>query len=183
MCVGNVLCVMLSCLCVVLCHSGQDIFISLIAVNFPSNVSKQNLRALFKQSNIVLFGRKFAYYHSAGACKNDTKVYVNPGDMGELLTAAASKKRMGAYKEGLAVQAPPEHTAWLESLVAVAISNEPIIGFQVRLESVLEKGEASMQEIHVKPTLMIWVPLHRQWVKVPCSLPMRIHPLLSHHIQ
>ena len=130
----------------------QDVFTSLIAVNFPTNISKQDLRALFKRSNIVLFGRKFVYYRGAGAGKKDIKVHIYPGGMAELLTAA-SKKRMGAYKEGLSVQAPPEHTAWSERLVAAAINKESITGFQVRIESILENGETSVQEIHVKPTL------------------------------
>ena len=125
----------------------------MISINFPPNTAKQDLRALYKRSNIVVFGKKHVYYRAAGAAKKDVLVHIYPDGVHELL-ATSCKPRMSAYKQGHDVKAPIEDVAWSERLVAASINNEKITGFEVRGEYVVEGGETVFHEVHIKPSLL-----------------------------
>ena len=125
----------------------------MISINFPPNTAKQDLRALYKRSNIVVFGKKYVYYRAAGAAKKDVLVHIYPDGVQELL-ATSCKSRMSAYKQGHEVKAPIEDVAWSERLVAASINNEKITGFEVRGEYFVEGGETVFREVHIKPSLL-----------------------------
>ena len=70
---------------------------SLVGINFPVGMVNQDLKALFKRSHMVVFGRNFAYHRSPGADEHEARAIHYPLGERDLL-APACKERMNRYK-------------------------------------------------------------------------------------
>ena len=127
-------------------------FMRIIAGTFDPAAHEEDILALLKRANMVVFGRRAVYFRPACPTVSHANVirYPDANDQG-LLTGDMSI-RMSSYKKGKKVTPPPDDTKWSLMFATRCMRELPVTGFRYEIEHDMT-GDKKPEVKEVKPTI------------------------------
>ena len=133
----------------------HDQFLKLISSTFNSSIKKEDLMAVLKRVNVVVFGHLRVYVRKA----SEKPIYINTVEYdtvgGRDLLVPDCKSRIRAHKRGQDPELPSEHQAWSVRFINAVMAGEELKGFHSCGPSVCPfTGKSSPGEDY-KPALLM----------------------------
>ena len=122
----------------------------LIVGTFSAGAHEEDIRALLKRANVVIFGRSHVYYRAADAGRVPIKV-IQYLDVNEpSLFTSDMHARMSSYKKGKKIPPPAEDVQWALTFTMRCMAELNVTGFKYDID--WEMG-AKPKVKEVKPSL------------------------------
>ena len=102
----------------------------LLQGTFNQHAHEEDVMALLKRANVVIFGRKAVYFRPANPNAVAVKVFHYPEEKDQNLLSDDVTDRMAAYKKGRKVQAPIEDAAWALAFTTRCFNQKKVTGFK-----------------------------------------------------
>ena len=131
---------------------GHDNFMELLQGTFNPSSHGEDILALLKRANVVIFGRQAVYFRAASPEVTGVQVVHYPEAKDYNLLSNEVGDRMSAYKKGKKVSAPSEDVDWSTAFVNCCMCQKDVVGFRYEVvhgEDVSFKPQVK----EVKPTL------------------------------
>ena len=102
----------------------------LLQGTFNANAHEEDILALLKRSNVIVFGRKAVYFRQANPVPCAVKVLHYPEEKDTNLLSDEVSDRMAAYKQGKKIAAPVDDAQWALSFATKCIYQQEVTGFK-----------------------------------------------------
>ena len=109
---------------------GHETFMELLQGTFNANAHEEDILALLKRSNVIVFGRKAVYFRRVNPVPCAVKVLHYPDEKDNNLLSDEVSDRMAAYKQGKKIGAPVDDAQWALAFATKCIYQQEVTGFK-----------------------------------------------------